>query len=998
MCECPNPSTEDPPAPIPERIFVPRDPPPLLEGETRSEGRVQFGLPFQPATIWETLRRRAPFATTSPTEPQAPVSFASRWRDSFVATLAGDGLIANLFWSLPVSVRRNIFKISADREETRHYALLATFVGILSVGAALTYLRGFFRKKEPDKALREESSHSTTFDGAREAESLGSVTISSSSRKQPMYLTPGRQEWLTRDITTIPPTKTGVTLQALYAKARSLMVNYRVDFRASDGESRLRGGAAIVVRGGVLIPRHSFADVDPSAPFSVSFTSYRAGKQAGGEFANTWQYSDFSFVKIHPRLDICFIPRAGVTVPNKLDISGLLFRTPYEATQLDGAHLIMPMGTSPESEIEIHSLQAVWDPSQNMYSYARSHIPLEDWRGACMSPLVAMHKGGFVVVGFHSRGTATGETGYSFPFTLQDLNLLYDERSFRDPTDIRFIPTVPEDCDNPVLYDAKQMIELHSRTELGHLTPSARAFVEGSQRARIRPGGFTTTSSPFHRLHYPRYKLLLERHGAAEYVVPPVGPRVSPEGEYFSPGKSFFSTLGVSGAYFNTASLQAVAGFLGKRLSTILHPRAGVIPLADLFFADSTGFLNKVNLTTSLGPPFAGPKVDLISLDHDARTVTLPLSVSLGVSSAGDAWASGAVTYPSMSISLKDEPVKVEKAATRAIRTICVLPCHFNLAMRQLFQPFFAGFAANPRWGIPFLDRSGWEWEYFFRTHFVHEWFLCGDFSKMDRRFHATILAVMAASFATAFTIHPFLGGSAVALSCAVLSVGFVYACYNGDYFWMGDVNSSGNALTLVLNCLFQLVLLLYAYYSKFGTFDGFEENVRFAFIGDDSIINLSTHIKELGFTPEYIQAGFALCGAIWTDPSDKGIAPVAFRRGEGEISFCSRIRIQPKDRSYHVWALSKERLLRMLSFRKRTSESLADRERDLSLTALEEAAYWGEDFFNDVVEIVSFNLQSLGVRMSGISLEYLHWYDVITAKYAIPEDPESYITPVVLT
>jgi len=725
----------------------------------------------------------------------------------------------------------------------------------------------------------------------------------------------------------------------------------RASFVVNDREFTCNG---YLIPGGFLFNAH-MVPVVPPGPCTVTFSSI--GEEISGYFKvdGTVVEDLRAAVTFAPdNRDFCILPIPSCVITSKLQLGRFMAVEPPFSEVLPETFIAYPhidgkvglLETEPLSDIRAH-----FHPATNIHSYVYDgfRLKVHPSTGFCMAPVIMKLEGSWAVAGFHV-GVDTDAGAHlvePLPAWLLDRMSKESVRATGHPVIYQSLDA-SSDVINPVQFRPVLLGSLNQRSDLHFIPENASVMPVGSSDERMGVSPFRVEEAAGKRADPALFEAFRAKHGLTEYVVPRSKPYVDPDGVYRSAGRSFFSSLGIASAtVINFPLLAKVAVEYGTSLVPHMATNACMLTFELAIHGQADRYVNPMDLTTSLGPPYVGPKRQLITLSEDGQWLTAPKVFFEGARLLIERWAAGFATPTVATYSLKDEPVKKSKAAAMDLRFIAVLPFVFNVAGKMVTQCVIALFAANPYLGIPFLDRSSQEFETFFVNHFVHPNFATGDFSKMDRRFSPSILWAIALAMATLVSLCPWVGITFTMMFSCVMSLHALFATYRGDYFWISAINSSGNFFTLMLNCFYFIITLRYGW-AALGTGLRFDDHVKYAVIGDDTIVNLSDEALAAGFTSEYIVLVFESIGGVLTDANDKDIAPVIFRETDG-IDFCSRVRRRHDELGCWVWALSKDRLLRSLSFRGRTSAPLRQRELDVLDQVALEAAYWGREFFDEI-------------------------------------------------
>jgi len=260
---------------------------------------------------------------------------------------------------------------------------------------------------------------------------------------------------------------------------------------------------------------------------------------------------------------------------------------------------------------------------------------------------------------------------------------------------------------------------------------------------------------------------------------------------------------------------------------------------------------------------------------------------------------------------LKDEALPKSKQTKTRIFAASMFA--FNLLVRKYFLPIVALMREDPiLWcnSVGMNCRgSAWKDLHNHLVKFGKNTLIDGDYSKYDKTMAGKVIL---AALSFLIIIAKKVGYSYDALRIMrAMSYDLAYPLYNtnGDLHMFNGSNASGNSLTVDINCIVNVIYMMFAY-SQFYDEEEFFEKVAPAMYGDDNIAGISRDRPNYNHTS--ISKFFATIGIKYT-MADKNAISVPYR-GIGDVSYLKRKFLKRGDRI--LAPLDPESLFKSLAYR----------------------------------------------------------------------------------
>ena len=260
---------------------------------------------------------------------------------------------------------------------------------------------------------------------------------------------------------------------------------------------------------------------------------------------------------------------------------------------------------------------------------------------------------------------------------------------------------------------------------------------------------------------------------------------------------------------------------------------------------DGVQFIDKMNFNTSMGEPYCKSKKHFVRGTEDGKKEFVP-EVMEEIARIEACYAAGVRANPVFSGQLKDEARALKKIADGKIRVFTGAPAAWSVVMRKYCLPFVRMMQMNP---LAFESAPGcvvqsleWEKYHEYLTQFGKDRMIAGDYGKFDKKmspmlirgaFHILAKFARKAGWSESEVQVFYL----LAEDCA-----YPYVNFNGDLLMFFGSNPSGQALTVVVNCLVNCMYmrLMYRKLNPANESLSFKKNVALLTYGDDNEMGVS--------------------------------------------------------------------------------------------------------------------------------------------------------------
>ncbi len=334
---------------------------------------------------------------------------------------------------------------------------------------------------------------------------------------------------------------------------------------------------------------------------------------------------------------------------------------------------------------------------------------------------------------------------------------------------------------------------------------------------------------------------------------------------------------------------------------------------------DGKRFIDAIPSSTSLGFPLHGSKSKRMTiLDPSAYpNFACPKELDREIWEEADRleaiYLKGERGYPIFKGCLKDEPTSITKDKVRVFQAA---PVAFQLLIRKYFLPiarFLQMFPTQSEMAVG-INAFGPEWDQMAKyvSRYGKDRILAGDYSKYDTRMPAQMtlaafsILIDIARETNNYSVQDLEIMRGIASDCCYPVVAF-----NGDLLQFYGSNPSGNNITVVINCIVNVLNLRCAYYALRPASSDvpFRKSCSLITYGDDFKASVRegcewfNHIAVANFLKPY--------GQILTMP-DKKSDPIPFMKDE-DVDFLKRKNVYNEDLGLLMGALDEDSIFKSL-------------------------------------------------------------------------------------
>jgi hypothetical protein len=262
-------------------------------------------------------------------------------------------------------------------------------------------------------------------------------------------------------------------------------------------------------------------------------------------------------------------------------------------------------------------------------------------------------------------------------------------------------------------------------------------------------------------------------------------------------------------------------------------------------------FLDKMNRRTSMGYPYRKPKNDfLVHLEADDvydDPVDFTPEVQEEIVRILSCYENKTRAMPVFVASLKDEPVPLKKILSKKTRVFMGAPAAWSVVVRKYLLSFVRLFQKNPFLfeGAPGTNCGSTRWGEFYEylCEFGPDRIIAGDYGKFDKHMSPMILEAAFKVIVNIAKAAKWEFDDLMVILCIAKDVSYPLCDYNGDFVEFLGSNPSGQALTVIINCLANCIYQRYAY-CVLSPIDNtcwdFKKRVHTMTYGDDNIMGVS--------------------------------------------------------------------------------------------------------------------------------------------------------------
>jgi len=292
---------------------------------------------------------------------------------------------------------------------------------------------------------------------------------------------------------------------------------------------------------------------------------------------------------------------------------------------------------------------------------------------------------------------------------------------------------------------------------------------------------------------------------------------------------------------------------------------------------DSVTWIERMKYSTSAGHPWNKTKSQLLEVRDNGNYLSgveyyLPPDLKSEFDDYFGSLIDGnPLNYPYKGTQ-KDEPISADKNATRGPRIFCAANMYVIIAGRMLFGSYIRIAQRNfwISWAAVGINASSvvwgwlWRWISFFGNHRI----IAGDYSNFDqnmspvftRAAYAVLLNLMEKSgHFDSDLLSAARSWASEAINPSVL--------IDGDVYDIAGTNPSGNPLTVHINCIVNILFIMYVWVSVGNDVWMFFDYVRMITYGDDNLIAVHTDFSNFDYWVIHVE--LKRIGVLYT-PADK--------------------------------------------------------------------------------------------------------------------------------
>lgn len=549
--------------------------------------------------------------------------------------------------------------------------------------------------------------------------------------------------------------------------------------------------------------------------------------------------------------------------------------------------------------------------------------------GDCGSVMIGMTSVGPILMGLHVGGGVTNEVE-----SIALDTLIVEEAQ-------KFFSTPMISCNT---------VNLASKDKLGPLhQKSIFRFMEGHARVY---GSLPTRSTMRSKVQPTVLARALEQRGWISKHGPPVMRGWQPWNHAIGP------VLQHTGKIRNDILRQAGDAYLQDIFSKVPSEEIGKLQILDDMEAingvPGVKYLEGLNRSSSLGYPWQkSKKFMLVGLEDDRWQdgVTFKPEVWEEIDRMMKEYEQGRVANPIFVGQLKDEAIEHRKIIIGKTRVFLISSAAWTLIMRKWFLSFIRLFQRYRFTfeGMPGLRTQSGAWGklYHHLTQFGTDRLFAGDFAKYDKVMEST---TSLESFRVVYKICERAGWDQLSLNILwsiAEDAAYPTVLVNGDLVQLEGSNPSGQAVTVILNCIANSLYMRYVYILRNPRHEAFsfQENVKLITYGDDNAGAVHPHISWFNHTA--IQEELAKVGIEYT-MADKTSVSREFISIE-EVEFLKRTwRYEPEVGDYFA-PLNEESIKKRLMTGVQSSELTPEWQAVENMaTSMEDYFFYGREVFEE--------------------------------------------------
>jgi hypothetical protein len=390
-------------------------------------------------------------------------------------------------------------------------------------------------------------------------------------------------------------------------------------------------------------------------------------------------------------------------------------------------------------------------------------------------------------------------------------------------------------------------------------------------------------------------------------------------------------------------------------------------------------YVDPIKKSTSMGFPYFKAKrgyLETLTDDHWPDGVKFSDRVEKNIADWMKKLSEGVRLHAIFSSNLKDEAVSFKKFEEWKTRIFFSCPAELLVIVRMFYQGFARVVQRNRAlfWVAVGLNTTSPEWQTLFErlSVFGVDTAIAGDHVFYDKKVKMLLLYyVMEAINRVCVASGNYTDEHKVMME--VLKHELMNPSV--DFFGMlvtllgGEV--SGHQLTTIFNCIMNIFYIMYAYHMAGYDVRDFFHFIVGVILGDDHVLCVSpqrplfhhTQIKE---TLESLGLGYTMA-----DKSSESVPYISLY----QCSFLKRTFVYSKKLGVHVGPLEFNSIMKMLTVQVRSNYvSLSEQLAQAITSAMSEAFFYGEDFFNELDSVIKGLDKSESLRIRMLEYPYLSY------------------------
>lgn len=263
-------------------------------------------------------------------------------------------------------------------------------------------------------------------------------------------------------------------------------------------------------------------------------------------------------------------------------------------------------------------------------------------------------------------------------------------------------------------------------------------------------------------------------------------------------------------------------------------------------------FIDALKMSTSMGFPVFGSKCKYFREIRDGEQLIDRVPDEMIVEEIDrliSSWKDGKRAYPVTSATLKDEPTELKSEKVRVFQASSVA---LTIVMRKYWLPVIEFLGNNPliSESAVGVNAFGREWETLVSkaTLFAEDGKVLGfDYSKFDVRMNSQITTAVYSAFLEIAKRFDYSQEDLYIMQMMVSDIVHPLMDYNGTMIMAYNMNTSGNSLTVNVNCTANSFYLRMGFFSIYPE-DNFRACVSPIFYGDDAEASVRSDKRKFNF------------------------------------------------------------------------------------------------------------------------------------------------------